>query len=282
MSLSGFQGLRDALLRAIYERALTLRFHPVVSFGGGIRRVRAEIAWRHPEYGWLDRAGICAVARSGAAIAKVDARVLAQTANLLRAWQTEPPMDQVAVVIPLSHEEIQSPAHWERVLAIHAAAGWPSRSLPIEFEIGRCEVDTLPAVGSIAGARVSDLRSGFVLRYEPRTDKSVVAADNLPVRALQIAIPLHAGSEETQDLARRCRRTVEVARARYLDVIATGVETIDMLRIVADAGVDAVQGSITGGGLSSGELEDYLAVRGLNSVVDLQTSIASMPASGLR
>ena len=55
-----------------------------------------------------------------------------------------------------------------------------------------------------------------------------------------------------------------------------------MLRIVADAGVDAVQGSITGGGLSSGELEDYLAVRGPNSVVDLQTSIESMRASGLR
>ncbi len=276
----GSQGLRDALLRAIYERALTLRFQPIAALGSGIRRARAEIGWRHPEFGWLDRAAICAVARSAAAINQVDARVLAQTTGLLRAWRSEPPMDQMTLVVPLSHAEVASADDLGRILTMHSAAGWPSRTLPLEFEIDRRILDGVMPGDSKLAARLREMRSGFVLRHESRNGTAPVGAESLPVRALQIDVYRLVGSTKGPTPARQCKLAVASARSCGLEVIATGVDTVETLRVVADAGVDAVQGSITGGGMSVGELEDYVATRNLNALVNLKASIESMRASG--
>ena len=276
----GSQELRDALLRAIYERALALRFQPVTTVGAGTRRARVEIGWRHPDFGWLDRAAICAVARSAAAIQQVDIRVLAQTTGLLRAWRSEPPMDQMTLVIPLSQTEVDSTDDLERILATHAAAGWPSRTLPLEFEIDRRLLDAVTPGDSKLAARLREMRSGFVLRHELYDALDPVAAESLPVRTLQIDVSSLVGSADAPNLVRQCSLAVESARSRGLEVIATGVDTVETLRVVADAGIDAVQGSITGGGMSVGELEDYVTTRNLNTLVNLQASIVTMRASG--
>ena len=65
-----------------------------------------------------------------------------------------------------------------------------------------------------------------------------------------------------------------------MELVASGVESFDMLRVVADAGVAAVQGTITGGPMSLGELEDCVTTRNLSTIVDLQASITAMQLSG--
>ncbi len=266
--------LKDGLLRAIYEGALSLRFLPIASLGVGIRRVKAEVAWQHPDFGRLESAAIRRIARSSGVTAVIDAWMLTETSALSLAWQSEPAMSQVKLVIPLSRAAALSTAGRERVLPVQSDA--PLLSSGLEFEIDRCAVSIASALDRDLFSRLRAMGSGLVLRGDPRDGETPSSAEDIPWRALQIDVSEVAESTQLREVSRRCERVVEAARCSNLEVIATGVETFDMLHVAADAGVDAVQGSITGGAMSLGELEDYMAPGIVGSIVDLQASITAM------
>ena len=265
MSCSASVDLRDALIRATYEGALGLRFRPIVSLGVGVRRARAEIYWQHPEFGCVDRAEIRRIARSAGLTAAIDDWVLAEATSILRAWEAEPAMGRVRIAIPLSHAEVESSEDWERIAAI----SWRSASelAALDFEIGRWPAPVREdwAKDVRNGLRNTDF--GFVLRCNPYTDEIPVHRERMPLRALQIDASGYEVAEEVDDLARRCKCVVEAAHRRNLEVIVSGVATRGMLRTVADTGVDAVQGPITGGPMDAGGLEDYVAFLRTGSIV---------------
>jgi diguanylate cyclase (GGDEF)-like protein len=225
-------------LRSGFEQELVLYYQPKCRLSdGAIVGVEALARWQHPTLGLLPPANFLVAAENTGLMMPLTLQLLRQAVCQWRDWQDEG-LD-VSVSVNLSARNIQ-PELPARIGELLEEVQMPGPSLLLEVTESSVIANAQDATGVIqvlrtmgVGISIDDFGTGHsslasirdLSPSEVKIDQSFVKASATSLRDRAIV-----------------RAAVELGRSLGLQVVAEGVETPEVLRIMSDVGCDLVQG----------------------------------------
>lgn len=250
----------EAELRsAIVKNELSIFFQPIIDLDTGrIKTFEALVRWFHPEKGELKPDEFIPVAEETGVIVTLGNWITAQAAKAAAQWP-----EDVTIAVNLSPLQIKAPGAALGIMnALREAGLDPSR---LELEVteslflddhGATEhfIEELSAIGvrfalDDFGTGYSSL--GYIQKYpfsKIKVDRSFVSGPNVGKKTDAI---IHA--------------VAELGSKLEMDIVAEGLETIDQVRTVREAGCTLGQGYYF-----SRAVPDYLAAMLLSQEQDTQ------------
>ena len=225
-------------LRSGLEQELVLYYQPKCRLSdGAIVGVEALARWQHPTLGLLLPANFLVAAENTGLMMPLTLRLLRQAVSQWRDWQDDG-LD-VSVSVNVSARNVHTDLT-VRIRELLDEFGMPGRSLLLEvtessvianIQDATKVIDELRAMG--VGISIDDFGTGHsslasirdLAPSEVKIDQSFVGASATSVRDTAIV-----------------RAAVELGRSLGLQVVAEGVETPEVLRIMSEVGCDLVQG----------------------------------------
>lgn len=234
------------------EDPLGLRFQPQVSVGtAAITAVEALVRYRGGgRTGEPDQADLSA-RTVGTAPGRIGLWVLDQLAGFRRRWRDAggPPLD-IGVNFPLT--DFGRIALADALTRAAEANGVDPARLEIELTESEAPTDLDAIIGELEtlkarGFRLAldDFGTGFA---------SLSLLDRLPLDVLKIDRSYTAGLTADPEAAAVVRATIDLARARGLQVVAEGVEASAQLDLLTDLGCDRWQGYLCSAPVTEAEL----------------------------
>jgi len=259
------------LRRAITGDELVMHYQPKVRLAdGAVVGVEALVRWQHPDRGLLPPADFIHLAEGTALIGPLTERVLDLAATEARAWADAGQPVQVAVnVSPRSLHDDEFAA---AVLAALERHGLPPRLLRLEITETSLMSDAQAAVCMLAqlrthgiGLSIDDFGTGYssmsYLRQRPvdelKVDRSFVLGLGTP------SVPGQRteghGDITPDDDAAIVRSTVQLGHSLGMSVVAEGVESADVLDLLAELGCDNAQGFHIARPMPAAQMRAFLA-----------------------
>ena len=275
------EGMRQAALRfAAVEQDLRagLRrgeivpfFQPVFDREGALVAFEALARWMHPDRGLLAPAQFLDVAVSVGAVPDLDAQILRRSMEEAASWNRDLADPPIAVFVNLHDDVLRSPRFVEEVRAaldtVGLDPGLLTLEVPEELLLASAphELDALREIAALGvNLAIDDFGRGrsSLLSLADFDMISVLKLDLEFVRKL----PLH---EPTRSVFCAVR---DVAHSLGMSVVAEGVETTSEARVLANLGIDYVQGFLYGHPIPKARATELLreARRGERVVVDLR------------
>lgn len=229
------------LSEAIRSRQLVLHFQPKLDLASGaVQGFEALVRWQHPRLGLLGPGQFIPLAEVGDLMQGVTRSVIDLALAQLHAWSAAELNYTMAINLsPRNLLERDFVSSFEQALRRHRVD--PKL---VELELTETALMQDPAgaaerLGRIAalGVRISidDFGTGY---------SSLAHLRRLPIHALKIdRMFVTEMATNNQDLA-IVRSTIGLARNLGLQVVAEGVETHEVLRMLADLGCDLAQGYV--------------------------------------
>ncbi len=226
---------------AIRERQLVLHFQPKLDLRTRtVTGFEALVRWQHPRLGLLAPGAFIPLAEVGDIMQGITRNVVELALRQLREWSDEGlPYTMAINLSPRNLLERDFVAGFEQALARSGAD--PRR---VELELTETALMQDPGgaaerLGRIAalGVRISidDFGTGY---------SSLAHLRHLPIHALKIdRMFVTEMATNTQDLA-IVRSTIGLARNLGLQVVAEGVETPEVMEMLADLDCDTAQGYV--------------------------------------
>ncbi|WP_114522243.1 EAL domain-containing protein [Altererythrobacter sp. ZODW24] len=240
--------IEHELRAALTRDELSIFFQPIVDLETGrIRTFEALVRWFHPEKGELRPDEFIPVAEECGAIITLGNWITAQAAKAAAQWP-----DDITVAVNLSPVQIKAPGAAMGILAaLREAKLDPSR---LELEVTESLfLEDNDSTGdfinelSDAGVRfaMDDFGTGYsslgyINKYpfkKIKVDRSFVSGDNVGVKSNAII-----------------RAVAEMGSTLEMDIVAEGLETLEQVRAVREAGCTLGQGYYF-----SRAVPDYLA-----------------------
>ncbi len=244
------------LRRALEHGHMVLHYQPLVAIADGrVIGVEALVRWQEPAGELIPPDRFIPFAEETGLIVPLGDWVLREACRQAQAWRTAGlPVDRIAV--NLASRQFELPDIAERIEAVLAETGLPSRCLELEItesalmHHGDETLGKLKALKAL-GVRlvVDDFGTGYSsLAYLKRfpidklkIDKSFV--DNIPNDAADMQI---------------AAVVIDLARNLGLEALAEGVETPEQLAFLRQRGCDTVQGYLFAKPLPAAELAAWL------------------------
>ena len=226
-------------LRSGLETELVLHYQPKCRLSDGATvGVEALVRWQHPTLGLLPPARFLVAAENTGLIMPLTIQVLRQALAQWREWR-EIGLD-LSVSVNVSARNIAQADLPAQIAVLLAQFEMPGRSLLLEVtessvisnpEAATAVIQELLAMG--VGISIDDFGTGHSsLAYIKDLSPSEVKID-------QSFVSVSANSPRDTALV---RAAVELGRSLGMQVVAEGVETPAVLRILAESGCDLVQG----------------------------------------
>ena len=241
--------VESELRLALQREELTIFYQPIIDLETGrIRAFEALVRWFHPEKGELRPDEFIPVAEESGAIITLGNWITLQAARAATAWP-----DDVTIAVNLSPVQIKAPGAALAILsALREAKLDPSR---LELEITETVLlDHSPNTENFiaelgrAGVRfaLDDFGTGYSsLGYLHKYPFSKIKVDRSFVSGL------NAGKKSDAII----RAVSGMAKTMGMEIVAEGLETIDQVSAVRDAGCTLGQGYYF-----SRAVPDYLAI----------------------
>ena len=228
--------IEDELRSAIQREELSIFFQPIVDLETGrIRTFEALVRWFHPEKGELRPDEFIPVAEETGVIVTLGNWITAQAARVAAAWP-----DEVTVAVNLSPLQIRAPGAALGIRNALREAGLDPRRLELEVteslfvednHATAAFIEELSAIGvkfalDDFGTGYSSL--GYIHKYpfnKIKVDRSFVSGDNVSRKSEAII-----------------RAVAEMGTTLEMEIVAEGLETIDQVRSVREAGCTLGQG----------------------------------------
>jgi diguanylate cyclase (GGDEF)-like protein len=248
--------LEADLRRALEREELSLVYQPQVDVHTGeIVGLEALLRWEQPRLGEIPPERFIPVAEETGLILPIGQWVLNKASRQAQSWQARG-LKPVTIAVNLSSVQLarQDVAGIVR-RCLHSTA-LDAGSLQIELtetsvlQTSDQATATLEAIKAL-GVKVSldDFGSGYSsLGYLRQLDLDALKMDRSFVQGL---------TDEPDDAA-IVRAIVALARSLNLTVMAEGVETLEQLRILCEAGCNYAQGFLLARPMSALEVEDLL------------------------
>jgi diguanylate cyclase (GGDEF)-like protein len=247
--------LISELRRAIDERELVLHYQPKISLRGGrVHGVEALARWQHPTRGLLGPDEFIDVTQGTSLIRPFTLYVIDEALRQCRQWATGG--RALAVAVNVSTRNLIDVEFPDQVGALLDKWGVSPDLLELEITESAIVSDmfrmksVLERLGGL-GLRLSvdDFGTGYTsLGYLRR----------LPINELKIDRSFVANLTSSDEDAVIVRSTIDLGRNLGLDVVAEGVEDLDVLRRLGELGCDVAQGFLMSRPVPAGELTAWL------------------------
>lgn len=232
-------GLRADLRQAVVQQQFVLRYQPKVRPAcGTLVGFEALIRWPHPRSGHeVSPAEFIPYVEATSYIHPVTRWVLDQALNDLAGLHDHP---QLSMAVNISAKNLLDDGFVPMVQQALARHGVAPRRLELELtessfltspQTARQQVEALSALG--VRVSIDDFGTGY---------SSLSYLQDLPVHAIKVDQAFVRPMLGTAKSATIVRIAVELAHALGMQAIAEGVETPDLVPLLAAMGYDAIQG----------------------------------------
>ncbi|RBY75979.1 GGDEF domain-containing protein [Blastococcus sp. TF02-09] len=236
---------------------LVVYYQPVVRLDtGAVEGVEALVRWQHPERGLIGPDTFLAVAEETGQIIPITRWLLRETTRRAAAWAAEGLPLRMSVNISARHFSAETLVRDVR-LALRES-GLAPEQLVLELTETSVAEDPTRAEDQLtvlrrAGVRIAidDFGTGW---------SSLAQLFSLPIGTLKIDRSLLVAAEQVTGGEGGAVLEAIVALTRTLGIrsVAEGVETVEHLRMVREAGCDLVQGWLIGHPMPADELPGWL------------------------
>jgi diguanylate cyclase (GGDEF)-like protein len=245
-------GLLAELRRAIERDELVLHYQPKVSLRTGeLTGVEALVRWQHPTRGLLGPSEFVPLAERTGAVADLTRWVVDRALAQHRAWRDQGVDVPVAVNLAAANiVDVGLPAGIAALLECHGVAG---ERLECEISEHTVMADPVRATDVLDGLRKLGVR--LSLDDFGTGHSSLAYLKRLPLDEVKIDRSFVAGMAEDENDAVIVRSTIDLARNLGLQVVAEGVETEQIMDVLADLRCDTAQGYFVSRPLPAAELD---------------------------
>lgn len=249
MSLTGELG------RAIEREELELHYQPKISISTNqVIGVESLARWRHPEYGFVPADEFVAVAEHTGLIHNLTEWALRSSIEQCARWRAAG--IDLTVSANLSAKTLQDNDLPQLIENLLDGYGVEPERLIMEFTEDAIMADTERCKANIVrlaeyGLKISidDFGTGY---------SSLACLKALPVHELKIDTSFVRDMLDDEDHQTIVKSTIDLAHNLGLTASAEGVETVEILALLAVMGCDTAQGYFIGKPLPVPDFEDWL------------------------
>jgi diguanylate cyclase (GGDEF)-like protein len=250
--------LLGELRRALDNEELVLYFQPKVALDSGAAiGVEALIRWQHPERGLLGPGEFLGMAERTGLIADVTRWVLDAAVRQCGEWRREG--IDLPVAVNLAAANIVDSTLPDAVAAALQRHDVPGHRLECEISEDTVMGDPRRATDVLERLRALGVR--LSLDDFGTGHSSLSYLKRLPLDEVKIDRSFVSGMAEDASDAAIVRSTIDLARHLGLAVVAEGVETAEVLDVLASLDCDIAQGFLLSRPLPAAELGAWLATR---------------------
>ena len=239
----------EAELRAAIQRdELSIFFQPIVDLETGrIRTFEALVRWFHPEKGELRPDEFIPVAEDTGVIITLGNWITAQAAKAAAGWP-----EDVTIAVNLSPVQIRAPGAALGILAALKEAGLDPRRLELEVTESLFlddDENTARFIDDLAAEGVRFALDDFGTGYS-----SLGYINKFPFKKIKVDRSFVSGPNIGKKSDAIIRAVAEMGATLGMDIVAEGLETIEQVQVVRNAGCTLGQGYYF-----SRAVPDYLA-----------------------
>jgi diguanylate cyclase (GGDEF)-like protein len=250
--------LLGELRRAVDNDELVLHFQPKVALESGkVIGVEALVRWQHPERGLLGPGDFLSLAERTGLIADITRWVLDAGVRQCGEWRREG--IDLPVAVNLAAANIVDSTLPDAVA--ETLRRWDVPGHRLECEISEDTVMGDPRRATDVLERLRALGVRLSLDDFGTGHSSLSYLKRLPLDEVKIDRSFVIGMAEDSSDAAIVRSTIDLARHLGLAVVAEGVETAEVLDVLASLECDVAQGFLLSRPLPAGELGAWLAAR---------------------
>lgn len=240
--------IEDELRLAIQRDELSIFFQPIVDLETGrIKTFEALVRWFHPDKGELRPDEFIPVAEETGVIVTLGNWITAQAAQIAAKWP-----EDVTVAVNLSPLQIRAPGAALGIKNALREAGLDPRRLELEV------TESLFIEDSHATARfieeLSEIGVAFALDDFGTGYSSLGYINSFPFSKIKVDRSFVSGAQVGKKSDAIIRAVAEMGGALGMDIVAEGLETVEQVQVVREAGCNLGQGYYF-----SRAVPDYLA-----------------------
>jgi diguanylate cyclase (GGDEF)-like protein len=240
--------IEDELRLALQREELSIFFQPIVDLETGrIRTFEALVRWFHPEKGELRPDEFIPVAEETGVIISLGNWITAQAARIAAQWP-----DDVTVAVNLSPLQIRAPGAALGVKNALREAGLDPRRLELEVTESLFMDDNHATASFIE--ELSEIGVRFALDDFGTGYSSLGYINNFPFKKIKVDRSFVSGTQVGRKSDAIIRAVAEMGATLEMEIVAEGLETIEQVKAVRDAGCTLGQGYYF-----SRAVPDYLA-----------------------
>ncbi len=228
--------IEEELRLAIQRNELSIYFQPIVDLKSGkIRTFEALVRWFHPEKGELRPDEFIPVAEESGVIVTLGNWITAQAARACATWP-----EDVTVAVNLSPLQIKAPGAALGILnALREAGLAPSR---LELEVTESlfiedNYNTASFIEELSSAGVRFAMDDFGTGYS-----SLGYINTFPFSKIKVDRSFVSGPNVGRKSDAIIRAVVEMGSTLEMEIVAEGLETVQQVQAVRDAGCTLGQG----------------------------------------
>ncbi len=240
--------IEDELRAALQRDELSIFFQPIVDLETGrIKTFEALVRWFHPEKGELKPDEFIPVAEETGVIVTLGNWITAQAARIAASWP-----EDVTIAVNLSPLQIRAPGAALGIKNALREAGLDPRRLELEVTESLFIEDNHSTAAFIE--ELSEIGVRFALDDFGTGYSSLGYINKFPFSKIKVDRSFVSGEQVGRKSDAIIRAVAEMGNTLGMDIVAEGLETIEQVQSVKDAGCNLGQGYYF-----SRAVPDYLA-----------------------
>ncbi len=232
--------LEKMLRRSLARKEMVVYYQPRVSLDTRrMESAEALVRWRHPGLGILEPKDFIQTARDTGFIADIDAWVLKNVCEQLKAW-SDAGLPTIRITVNVSSKGFHSPGFVGTVRDVLAQTGVPASLLSLEITENMAMSNLARSI-----ARANELMElGVHLSIDDfgAGNSLMLNLRKLSIDKLQIDKSFVQNITTDADDRAIINAVASMARSMSIGTVAEGVETKDQLELLREAGCQEIQG----------------------------------------
>jgi diguanylate cyclase (GGDEF)-like protein/PAS domain S-box-containing protein len=246
------------LRRAIADRELVLHYQPKAALATGrVKSVEALVRWMHPERGIVYPDSFIPIAQETSLIGPLTLYVVEAALEQARNWRDEG--IELSISVNLSTRNLLDRGFPDQVEAL--LERWGVGPEWLELEVTESSMLANPTRAKAVLRQLSDLGIRLSIDDFGTGYSSLSYLRQLPVDEIKIDRSFVIGMGVETDDAVIVRSTVDLGRNLGLEVVAEGVETVELWDQLRELGCNTAQGYFLGRPMPADQLSDWLRSR---------------------
>ncbi len=248
--------LENALRSALSKGEIVPHFQPLVDSEGRIVGAEALARWHHPELGMVPPARFVPTAEQSGLIRTLGRHVLAGVCTELAEWNDHRVTANLAVSVNVSAYEFHHPSFVDDVLGVIEESGVdPCRIQfePTESVLFADMEDTSTKMNALRERGINFWLDDFGTGYS-----SLAYLRSLPLDGLKIDQQFVRDAPTDPNDSAIVRAIIGMSRTLGMDVIAEGVETEEVRRLLEQYGCRTYQGFLFAAPLPAEEFRSFV------------------------